>query len=70
MPQALREHLVVVLPGIGGSRLADPSDPARLVWEAGLPDVGNLLIHPERLSLDPPSRLGCRDGECSCDKEE
>ena len=22
------------------------------------------------LSLDPPRLLGCRDGECSCDKEE
>lgn len=47
-----RQHLVVVLPGIGGSRLVVPSDPARVVWDAGFPDVGNLLTCPSFLSLD------------------
>jgi len=44
--------LVVVLPGFGGSRLVDPGDPSRVVWDAGYPDVGNLLVQPGRLSLD------------------
>lgn len=48
----MRQHLVVVLPGIGGSRLAVPSDLTRVVWDAGFPDLGNLLSRPGRLSLD------------------
>ena len=47
-----RAHLVVVLPGIGGSRLTVPGDPSRVVWDAAYSDVGNLLVRPERLSLD------------------
>ena len=47
-----RSHLVVVLPGIGGSRLVVPGDPSRVVWDAGYSQVGNLLVRPDRLSLD------------------
>jgi pimeloyl-ACP methyl ester carboxylesterase len=47
-----REHLVVVLPGIGGSRLVVPGDPSRVAWDARHSEVGNLLVRPERFSLD------------------
>ena len=40
-----RRHLVVVLPGIGGSVLARPWD-AKVVWNAGFGDIADLLIHP------------------------
>ncbi len=49
MPE--REHLVVVVPGIGGSMLALPGRPDELVWSAGLRDVGDVLRNPGRLSL-------------------
>lgn len=52
MAESSRRHLVVVLPGIGGSRLSVPSDPSDVVWDAGFPDVGNLLVRPEFMSLD------------------
>lgn len=49
----MRNHLVVVLPGIGGSRLVDPQNPDHVVWDARLgEDIGHLLFHPEDLSLD------------------
>jgi hypothetical protein len=44
------EHLVVVLPGIGGSVLADPGHPDEPVWSVRLRDVA-VLRDPERLSL-------------------
>ncbi len=47
-----RQHLVVVLPGIGGTRLVDPERTERVVWDAALPDVANVLIRPDVLSLD------------------
>lgn len=57
---AERGHLVVVLPGIGGTRLAVPDAAGnatdKIVWDAGLRDVG-LLRHPERLSLDEHEHL-------------
>jgi hypothetical protein len=52
-----REHLVVVLPGIGGSVLADPADHEKKVWAAGFGDVGNVLRRPERLSLGEHEHL-------------
>jgi pimeloyl-ACP methyl ester carboxylesterase len=42
-------HLVVVIPGIGGSVLADG---AGVVWDAGIGDVAGLLLRPGRLDLD------------------
>lgn len=46
-----REHLVVVLPGIGGSVLARPGHRDDVVWSGGFGDVGNVLLWPERLSI-------------------
>jgi hypothetical protein len=46
-----RDHLIVVLPGIGGSVLAPPGRWDEPVWAAGVRDAGNLLLRPERLSL-------------------
>jgi hypothetical protein len=46
----MRTHLIVVVPGIGGSVLALPGRPDRLVWSARVKDVG-LVRRPERLSL-------------------
>ncbi|MCH0542102.1 hypothetical protein I3F58_21565 [Streptomyces sp. MUM 203J] len=51
-----REHLVLVLPGIGGTLLAPPDDPERPVWSAAPRDVG-LLRSPGRLSLAEHPRL-------------
>jgi hypothetical protein len=47
----LREHLVVVIPGIGGSVLAPPGRPEEPVWSPGLSTV-RLLREPERLGRD------------------
>lgn len=47
---AMRAHLIVVVPGIGGSVLAPPGQPDRPVWSAGVRDV-SLIRRPERLSL-------------------
>jgi hypothetical protein len=56
-----REHLVVVLPGIGGTQLAVPDAQGRptdeVVWSARLHDV-DLLRHPEPLSVDLARRVG------------
>lgn len=52
VPENERQHLVVVLPGIGGTRLAVPSDLTRVVWDARFPDVGNLLSRPGELGLE------------------
>jgi pimeloyl-ACP methyl ester carboxylesterase len=41
-------HLVVVIPGIGGSVLADG---ARVVWDAGVGDIAGLVLRPDRLDL-------------------
>jgi hypothetical protein len=51
------DHLVVVLPGIGGSVLAQPGRLGEPVWSAGARDVGDLLRRPERLSLGEHERL-------------
>lgn len=45
-------HLVVVIPGIGGSVLAD--DQGRRVWGPGLLPVARRLFDPDALSLDRP----------------
>ena len=47
----MREHLVVVVPGIGGSVLAPSGEPDKPVWSAGWSDR-RLLRHPEMLSLN------------------
>lgn len=52
-----REHLIVVLPGIGGSVLAPLDRPEAPVWSAGLRGVGDVLRHPERLSVGEHDRL-------------
>ncbi|MDN5851298.1 MAG: hypothetical protein L0K86_00365 [Actinomycetia bacterium] len=44
--------LVVVVPGIGGSVLADPRDESAAVWGARPGDVVDLVRHPDRLGLD------------------
>ena len=46
-----RRHLVMVVPGIGGSVLARPGDRSKVVWDAGFGDVVGLLARPGRLSL-------------------
>jgi len=52
-----REHLVVVLPGIGGSVLALPGRPDELVWSGGLRNAGHVLRHPKALSVEERPRL-------------
>ncbi|MEV0902967.1 hypothetical protein [Actinoplanes sp. NPDC049802] len=47
----MRKHLIVVLPGIGGSVLAPKGRPDEPVWSVGWPDR-RLLRHPEMLALD------------------
>jgi pimeloyl-ACP methyl ester carboxylesterase len=46
-----RKHLVVVVPGIGGSKLAPPGRPDKPVWTSGRRDIGRLLLRPGGLSL-------------------
>jgi hypothetical protein len=49
-----RRHLVVVVPGIGGSVLAQSgrrSDPDSVVWDAGFAALARLGTSPRRLSL-------------------
>jgi pimeloyl-ACP methyl ester carboxylesterase len=50
-------HLVVVLPGIGGSVLARPGRPGQVVWDAGKGDVADLVLRPDRMSLEEAPRL-------------
>ena len=45
-----RNHLVMVLPGIGGTVLRRPSD-SKVVWNAGFGDIADLLARPGRMSL-------------------
>lgn len=40
------QHLVVVLPGIGGSVLARPGKPGDVVWDAGKADIADLVLRP------------------------
>ena len=47
-------HLVVVVPGIGGSVLADGS---RVVWDAGIGDIAGLVLRPDRLDLGSVPKL-------------
>jgi pimeloyl-ACP methyl ester carboxylesterase len=47
-------HLVVVIPGIGGSVLADG---ARVVWDAGIGDIAGLVLRPDRLDLGSAPKL-------------
>ncbi|MFI1047514.1 hypothetical protein ACH4U3_17215 [Streptomyces griseoruber] len=52
-------HLVVVVPGIGGSvleRTRADGRPVR-VWDAGVGGIGGLLLRPGRLSLAEEERL-------------
>jgi hypothetical protein len=46
----MREHLIAVIPGIGGSILAPPGKPESPVWSLTRGDLA-LIRHPERLSL-------------------
>src|SRR5438270_10217802 len=50
-------HLVVVLPGIGGSVLARLGNPDEVVWDAGTGDIADLVLRPDRMSLDESPRL-------------
>jgi hypothetical protein len=54
---AQQRPLIVVLPGIGGSVLARPGDPADVVWDAGKADIADLVVHPERMSVAEWPRL-------------
>ncbi|HEU0089603.1 MAG TPA: hypothetical protein VFQ77_18490 [Pseudonocardiaceae bacterium] len=45
------QHLIVVLPGIGGSVLARPGSPEDVVWDAGKGDIADLVLRPDRMSL-------------------
>ena len=47
-------HLVMVVPGLGGSVLADKYGP---VWDAGLGDIAGLITHPERLDVNASPTL-------------
>ena len=51
-----RRHLVVVVPGIGGSVLAEPGEGA-VVWDAGFGDIADLLMRPGRMSLQENAHL-------------
>ena len=52
-----RWHLVVVLPGIGGSVLARAGDPDDVVWDAGKGDIADLVVRPDRMSVAESPRL-------------
>lgn len=51
-----RNHLVMVLPGIGGTVLRRPKD-NKVVWDAGFADIADLLARPGRMSLAENPRL-------------
>jgi pimeloyl-ACP methyl ester carboxylesterase len=48
---SVREHLVVIVPGIGGSVLARPENVDKVVWDAGFGDIAGLGFHPGELSF-------------------
>lgn len=50
-------HLIVVLPGIGGSVLARPGNLDDVVWDAGKGDVADLVFRPARMSVEEVPRL-------------
>jgi len=50
-------HLVVVLPGIGGSVLARRGRPDDVVWDAGKGDIADLVLRPDRMSVEEAPRL-------------
>jgi hypothetical protein len=56
----VRDHLIVVVPGIGGSVLVDPNDESRAVWSAGPRNIGDILRRPERLSIGEYAELRAR----------
>lgn len=47
----VRQPLIVVLPGIGGSVLARPDQRGKVVWDAGKGDVTDLVVRPGRMSV-------------------
>lgn len=51
-----RRHLLVVLPGIGGSTLAHP-ETGKTVWDARVPHALSMLWNGERLNLAEQPRL-------------
>lgn len=51
------QHLIVVLPGIGGSVLARPGKPDDVVWDAGKADIADLVLRPARMSVAESPRL-------------
>ncbi|MET7288992.1 hypothetical protein [Streptomyces sp. NPDC005573] len=55
----VRNHLVYVLPGIGGSVLERPGGGGtqpEVAWDAGFGDIAGLLLRPRRLAADEPLR--------------
>ncbi len=52
-----RGHLVVVVPGIGGSVLARPGRCEDVVWDAGKGDIADLVVRPDRMSVAESPRL-------------
>lgn len=50
----LNAHLVVVIPGIGGSVLESPA--GDVLWKASLPAIRRLLRNPERFARDEVAR--------------
>lgn len=55
----VRRHLIVVIPGIGGSVLCDGSNPAsrRPLWSGRLSDAFRVVRHAEELSLEAQPQL-------------
>ncbi|MGH3811806.1 MAG: lipase/acyltransferase domain-containing protein [Pseudonocardiaceae bacterium] len=50
-------HLIVVLPGIGGSVLTRPGKPDDVVWDAGKGDIADLVLRPARMSVAESPQL-------------
>jgi hypothetical protein len=53
--RARLRHLIVVIPGIGGSVLADPA--GLPVWGPGIGGIGGTVVDPGRLSVSEAPRL-------------
>lgn len=51
------QHLIVIVPGIGGSVLADPQNRNEIVWDAGLADLAGLPFNHDRLNVEEHPRL-------------